>query len=283
MAYRRLLGPCIVLSAVGLVSGCGNSFAPVFERLRPVPESYVVGYGDTLSSIAWRYGLDYHKIAEWNQLDSPNLIYPGQRLWLRPAPIGLAETTIHSSPSMASARSTVSKPNPVPASQPRVRLRSTVMPTRSTSSSEPILTTQPPSQPVNLNETSIAQRVVGDVVWRWPTSGSVIRDYEPDVPGGKGIQIRGELGQLVRAASPGQVVYSGSGLPGYGRLIILKHSDDLLSAYGYLGKIFVEEGDKVQLGQSIAEIGTSNENRPILHFEIRRDGKPVNPLDFLPS
>jgi lipoprotein NlpD len=124
---------------------------------------------------------------------------------------------------------------------------------------------------------------VGDVVWRWPTSGSVIRDYEPDVPGGKGIQIRGELGQLVRAASPGQVVYSGSGLPGYGRLIILKHSDDLLSAYGYLGKIFVEEGDKVQLGQSIAEIGTSNENRPILHFEIRRDGKPVNPLDFLPS
>jgi lipoprotein NlpD len=145
------------------------------------------------------------------------------------------------------------------------------------------MATQSLSHPVNLKDTSVAQRMVGDAIWRWPTSGSVVRDYEPDVPGGKGIQISGELGQLVRAASPGQVVYSGSGLPGYGRLIILKHSDDLLSAYGYLGKIFVEEGDNVQSGQSIAELGTSNENRPILHFEIRRDGKPVNPLDFLPS
>jgi lipoprotein NlpD len=252
----------------------------VFERLRPVPESYVVDSGDTLSNIAWRYGLDYHEIAAWNQLKSPNLIYPGQRLWLRPAPIGSDNVAFRSS-SMSSAESTVFKSNPMPTLQSTVKPQA--VPARSISSSNPPLTTQPPSQPVNLNETPIAQRVVGDVVWRWPTLGSIVRDYEPDVPGGKGIQISGQLGQLVRAASPGQVVYSGSGLPGYGRLIILKHSDDLLSAYGYLGKIFVEEGDKVQLGQSIAELGASNENRPILHFEIRRDGKPVNPLDFLPS
>lgn len=282
MIYRGLLGVCIILTAVGLIAGCSSSFAPVFERLRPVPESYVVVSGDTLSSIAWRYGLDYHEVAVWNNLRSPNLIYPGQRLWLRPAPIIPADGGISPS-SVASARSPVSEPNSVAALQSKVKPQFTMVSTASTSSSKPLTTTQSSSQTVNLKETLAAQRVVGDVVWRWPTLGNIVRDYQPDVPGGKGIQISGELGQLVRAASPGQVVYSGSGLPGYGRLIILKHSDDLLSAYGYLGKIFVEEGDKVHSGQSIAEIGTSNENRPILHFEIRRDGKPVNPLDFLPS
>jgi lipoprotein NlpD len=118
--------------------------------------------------------------------------------------------------------------------------------------------------------------------WSWPMEGKVIRAYQPDMPGGKGIEIVGTLGQAVRAASLGEVVYSGSGLPGYGRLIIVKHSDNLLSAYGYLGRIFVKEGDKVEKGQSIAELGSSGENRPVLHFEIRQDGKPVNPLQFLP-
>ena len=103
------------------------------------------------------------------------------------------------------------------------------------------------------------------------------------MPGRKGIQISGELGQSVRAASKGEVVYSGSGLPGYGRLIIVKHSTAFLSAYGYLGRIYVKEGDMVEIGQAIAELGSSNENRPVLHFEIRQDGKPVNPLRFLPS
>jgi lipoprotein NlpD len=103
------------------------------------------------------------------------------------------------------------------------------------------------------------------------------------MPGGKGIEIGGRLGQPVKAASPGKVVYSGSGLPGYGRLVIVQHSGSLLSAYGYLGKILVEEGDRVQRGQAIAELGSNNENRPVLHFEIRQNGKPINPMRYIRS
>jgi murein DD-endopeptidase MepM/ murein hydrolase activator NlpD len=119
--------------------------------------------------------------------------------------------------------------------------------------------------------------------WRWPTQGRMVLGYNPALPGCKGIQISGRPGQAVRAAAPGQVVYVGDRLPGYERLIILKHSGNLLSAYGYLGKTFVQEGDRVKAGQTIAALGGSNTKRPVLHFEIRRHGKPVNPLDFLPE
>ena len=119
--------------------------------------------------------------------------------------------------------------------------------------------------------------------WRWPTQGQVVLGYNPALPGRKGIQISGRPGQAVRAAAPGQVVYAGDRLPGYGRLIILKHSGNLLSVYGYLGKILVREGNHVKSGQTIAALGGSNTKHPVLHFEIRRHGKPVNPLDFLPE
>lgn len=111
----------------------------------------------------------------------------------------------------------------------------------------------------------------------------MVRGFEPDVPGRKGIQIGGQLGQAVLAASRGEVVYSGSGLPGYGRLIILKHSNSLLSAYGFLGSILVKEGDIVDTGQPIAEMGASSESRPALHFEIRFNGDPIDPLRYLPG
>ncbi len=118
--------------------------------------------------------------------------------------------------------------------------------------------------------------------WLWPIQGQVVLGYNPALPGRKGIKISGKPRQAVRAAAAGRVVYAGSGLPHYGRLIILKHRDNLLSAYGHLGKILVKEGETIRSGQTIAKLGVGKTN-PVLHFEIRRNGKPVNPLNFLPA
>lgn len=263
MAHQHSGNITIFLCVLGFLSGCASPQAPVEERTPAVTESsYLVKRGDTLIAIAWRYGLNYRDIAKWNRLKSPDLIYAGQRLRLTPP-----EQNSH--PVITDrAQSFQAKP----------QRRSTVKTTAKKTSPQIAKTSL-----IQTPGSSTREQVVNNGRWRWPTQGRVVHTYEPDVPGHKGIQISGQLGQPVRAASSGQVVYSGSGLPGYGRLIIVKHSDNLLSAYGYLGKILVKEGDSVQMGQSIAELGTSNENRPILHFEIRQNGKPVDPLRFLPG
>ena len=211
------------------------------------PDRYQVVWGDTLIAIAWRYGLDYRDIAAWNRLKSPDVIYAGQTLRLRPP--GVVLTPEPSSPA----------------------------------DSQPVQTAKPASAPKKSSPKKTTESVASKQDWRWPIKGQVVRRFKPDVPGGKGIRIKGELGEPVRAASLGEVVYSGSGLPGYGKLIIVKHPNNLFSAYGYLQKIDVKEGDRVETGQKIAELGTSNENRSMLHFEIRKNGTPVNPLRYLPG
>lgn len=118
--------------------------------------------------------------------------------------------------------------------------------------------------------------------WQWPANGPVLRRFDADSTGKKGISIGGTLGTPVRAAAAGTVVYAGSGLVGYGRLIIVKHNDTYLSAYGHNKELRVNEGDAVRAGQVIAEMGSSGTNRIQLHFEIRRQGKPVDPLRYLP-
>jgi len=125
--------------------------------------------------------------------------------------------------------------------------------------------------------------VWGDwIVWRWPVDGPVLAGFEADEPGRQGLDIGGHMGQPVYAAASGVVVYSGSGLVGYGELIIIKHSDSYLSAYGHNSVRLVKEGQNVVAGQEIAEMGNSGAPRVELHFEIRKDGKPLNPQDFLP-
>ncbi len=118
--------------------------------------------------------------------------------------------------------------------------------------------------------------------WRWPVNGSVVSRFKATDPLRSGIKIAGSAGKQIRSAESGKVVYSGSGLIGYGRLIIVKHNENYLSAYGHNRKILVAEGDRVTKGQKIAEMGTANNGDPVLHFEIRRDGKPVDPLRLLP-
>lgn len=119
--------------------------------------------------------------------------------------------------------------------------------------------------------------------WQWPTDGKVIRGFSANDPGKKGLDIGGKPGQSVRATAPGQVVYSGGGLIGYGQLIIIKHDKDYLSAYAHNRKLLVKEDDRVRGGQQIAELGSTGTDRPMLHFEIRHQGKPVDPLKLLPK
>lgn len=116
--------------------------------------------------------------------------------------------------------------------------------------------------------------------WQWPTTGPILKPFGQD--GSKGVDIGGDLGQRVVAAAPGKVVYSGSALKGYGELIIVKHDDLRLSAYGYNRRRLVAEGATVAAGQAIAELGLGPEQKPLLHFEIRERGKPVDPLRYLP-
>ena len=123
----------------------------------------------------------------------------------------------------------------------------------------------------------------GGVAWRWPSDGKVIAAYVSGEPTRQGIDIGGTAGDAVRAAASGEVVYSGNGLIGYGELIIVKHNASFLSAYGHNRKRLVKEGDKVKAGQGIAEMGSSASSRDELHFEIRKNGKPVNPLEYLPA
>lgn len=125
-------------------------------------------------------------------------------------------------------------------------------------------------------------RAVGGINWRWPTRGEVIRNYRADDLSRQGIGIAGTSGQAVVAAADGQVVYSGSGLRGYGELIIIKHSAEYLSAYGHNRRRLVNEGEQVRAGQAIAELGRTGADRDMLHFEIRRGGSPVDPAGFLP-
>lgn len=284
MIYRHS-GILTTLVCMGwLLSGCAGSgpLPPVEEARRDPPAEYIVVRGDTLYGIAWRYGLDYRQVADWNRLANPDLIYPGQRIRLRPSH---AKSQAQDHPSVAFQGQSIREiPEPPPATASVNDSPNRFPEPRQETGSA----TKTPDQLASISpqtgrRTSDSERKVGERVWRWPAEGEIMRSYQPNVPGRKGIHIGGQLGQTVRAASPGQVVYSGNGLPGYGRLIIVKHSDTLLSAYGYLGSVFVREGDSVGIGQPIAEMGANSENHPALHFEIRQNGKPVDPLQFLPG
>ncbi|MCW5579408.1 MAG: peptidoglycan DD-metalloendopeptidase family protein, partial [Dokdonella sp.] len=139
-----------------------------------------------------------------------------------------------------------------------------------------------PSAPAPSTPAAAATATVGEVSWRWPAGGVLVGSFVAGDPTRQGIDLAGKAGDPVRAAAAGSVVYSGNGLVGYGELIIIKHNASFLSAYGHNRKRMVREGEQVQAGQVIAEMGSSSASRDSLHFEIRRNGKPVNPLDYLP-
>lgn len=219
-----------------------------------VPPSgvYVVQRGDTLFQIAFRHRLDWRDVAAWNRLGDGHRIYPGQQIRLTPPP-GAAARTATPPPRTP----TTAPPAPRPEAGRPASSAPTPAPARAAAAAPP--------------------------AWIWPAGGAVVWRFGESRRNPTGIGIGGRDGAEVRAAADGQVVYSGSGLIGYGQLIILKHNDSYLSAYGYNQALKVSEGERVRSGQVIALMGRGPADQPLLHFEIRVDGKPVDPARFLPS
>ncbi len=273
---RRIL---VLIVLFGLAA-CSGGYAPVAERSinstnsnsRPLPESgaYTVRKGDTLYSIAWRYSLDYRDLARLNNIDSRYLIYVGQTLRLRSDLPAVTKT----SPAGASLP-LVAKPlngNNPGGDTARAAGNSSKAPV-SVKPPEPSVTVKAPIKPPVVPSSALT--------WRWPAQGPLLNGFSSTAT--KGINIAGKAGDPVIAAGPGRVVYAGDGLRGYGILVIINHNQEFLSAYAHNSRVFVKENDMVNGGDKIAEVGSSGASRDMLHFEIRRDGQPVDPLRYLPK
>ena len=218
---------------------------------------HIVTKGDTLYSIAWRYNFDYKDLANWNQVKSPHTIYPGQMIRLKPVP----------------------KKKGLPLKKPAVIAKKTPA-----KKDIPRKITKPIQKKAKVATKKPGSKTIfpkGPVKWSWPAKGKIVKSNSPTSK--KGIDISGSSGQRIKAAAAGEVVYSGGGLLGYGKLIIIKHNETYLSAYAYNSKLLVKEGDRVNAGEAISEMGQDHSGRPVLHFEIRQNGKPINPSKYLPK
>jgi lipoprotein NlpD len=240
---------------------------PVAPQRQPVTTGqYVVKRGDTLFSIAFRYGWDWKALAARNSIPDPYTIHVGQTIRFD------GRSSSSGSVVAAAPQTTTSS-----TTSPSGSLKTTVIsrPVGVVPVVVPPVATTPATTPVIAGVKSASG-------WAWPTNGILIGKFSSNGSLNKGIDIAGDLGQPVLAASDGAVVYAGSGLRGYGELIIIKHSDTYVSAYGHNRRLLVREGQQVKVGQTIAEMGSTGTDRVKLHFEIRRQGKPVDPLEFLP-
>lgn len=257
MTRIALLGLTLTLGA------CGGHVYHVVER------------GETLYSIGWMYGYDYRQVAQWNDIDSPYYLRSGQRLRVAP-PTGVATTPLQE------YRPAKRRPAPVVAavgkgSTPPVAERSR------SASSRPTKLDKPATVVAKASAAAKKQVHYQMPRWRWPVREMrVLRTFSSGDPARQGLDIAGKLSAPVYAAAAGRVVYAGSGLVRYGKLIIVKHNEKYLSAYAHNHKLHVKEGDVIKAGQKIAGMGRTGASRVKLHFEIRRNGKPVDPLRYLP-
>lgn len=233
------------------------------------PDSYTVKKGDTLFAIGLEYGFDYKDIARWNNIAAPTYtIRVGQVLNLK-APAGAEATPITTVPAPASEGTVVSAIK-------------TEAPSQAKPLDEPVINpAETKTESAMPADTGTAKALEDETVdWGWPTAGKVITKFSDS---NKGVDISGSEGQPIVAAAAGKVVYSGSGLRGYGKLVILKHNKSYLSAYAHNSQILVKEGQDVAKGQKIAEMGNSDSDSVKLHFEIRKLGQPTDPEKFLPG
>ena len=288
-----------------LLAGCASKGqrAPVFERAEAEkksaataevarkkgqrekdwrPEVYVVQKGDTLYSIAFNYGFDYHELAELNRIQDPSLISIGQEIRLfpgRPAsanPSAMVEakpieSLLKEQPKVvkyAYSEAAMAQIEKVQEERPRHAMVASVE-------------SKPDTRPEAGADDGADEADETGLEWGMPAQGKLIGGFSESA-NRKGIDIAGTLGQPVFASAPGKVVYSGSGLRGYGKLIIIKHNKTYLSAYAHNDKILVKEGQSVARGQKIAAMGNTDTDKVKLHFEVRRLGKPVDPAKYLP-
>lgn len=237
--------------------------SPIRQSQPKYGATAVVRPGQTVYRIATENGITALDLALWNDIPPPYTIHPGQSLRLYPR-------AVNETPPRAPVQASTPVPRPV-----------------TPASSRPAPKVPAPAAPATTVEkpatTTPAAPMVSTLTWRWPAEGTVVSGFASGDPTRQGIDIAGKAGQPVRAAADGVVVYSGSGLVGYGELVIIKHNDQWLSAYGHNRARLVNEGALVKAGQQIAEMGRSGATRDMLHFEIRHNGKPVDPKAWLPE
>ena len=236
-----------ILIAILLLAGCAGNRAPVEQR---GPGWYTVKPSDTLYSIAWRYGLEHEQLAQWNGIGDNEPIFPGQRLRLL---------------------------KPYNQSTPAVSAGASIVPQADDKGSDSAATASSSTR-----AGSDTAGMANPSAWIWPTPGKPLNTFLATRLDRRGIEIAGKPGQAVVAMADGKVVYSGNGLAGYGNLIIIKHSETYLSAYAYCQERLVQEGASVKAGKQVATMG-QKDNLAKLYFEIRRNGKPVDPLKYLPK
>lgn len=299
MKTRQFLTLLIITA---LFAGCsvGKHRAPVHEGGKVDggsaddgdwrPEVHVVQKGDTMYSIAFNYGYDYHELAEMNGIKDPTLISIGQQIRLHPGKqaeensvesdvveVKQIENLLKEQPKLVkysySEKALAEIEKVQAASSPIVRTLATVGSPKDKPQAvaKPVAAAAPAA--VRVNEAKLD--------WGMPAQGKVIARFS-EAANRKGIDIAGTLGQPVVASAAGKVVYSGSGLRGYGKLIIIKHNETYLSAYAHNDQIHVKEGQSVTRGQKIAAMGSTDADQVKLHFEVRRLGKPVDPAKYLP-
>lgn len=311
------IGAVVVASALVGVAGCATSNpAPVVDRHAPAaaapalpqaspqpgptdarPEYHEVQKGETLFSIAFQHGIDYRELAQWNGLDDPNMLRIGQRLRLTPPegapvvteiapsegvvvmPLGASEATKPGRSISAAGTAGAMKSEPKAIKQPYSEKALAQL--QNPTADKTRIDTKPNAKAADTPPATGGTPSAEDgLEWAWPTRG------KPKVlftDATKGIDIAGTRGLPVTAAAAGKVIHVGSNLRGYGKLIIIQHSSMFLSAYAHNNQVLVKEGERVKKGQKIAEMGDSDTDQVKLHFEIRRFGKPVDPLRYLPS
>ena len=263
MCTSRLMRLITILFVMFLLSACISNkvYAPVTDAtmIDPIPKNgmHRVRSGESLYSIAWRYGLDSRTLAAQNHFRRPYHIHVGQIIYLKgQSPVSVSPQAEITSPSQKIYAVKKSLPKQTIENSSHVSLKKV--------SGEKLADFREPTAPVSS--------------WRWPAKGPVIAGFSDS---NKGINIGGHGGDPIFATAAGSVVYSGSGLRGYGNLIIIEHNRSFLTAYAHNSALLVKEGQRVKSGQKIALMGSSGTKRIMLHFEIRKDGKPVNPLSYL--
>lgn len=300
-AHLRL-GLVLALVSV-LAAGCvAKRPAPVIERApqtkaavpsaatvaKPAPprqpdaraEVYTVKAGDTLYSIALDHGLDYRELAAWNSID-PSRIRVGQQLRLTPpqgavvtSPLKTAPGSVEARPLGSSAPALVAENIKTQPKAVRVPYSDHAYAQMASLNPEPTPATKPAARPDSTRDED-------DLDWSWPSAGKIVSTFNDSTS--KGIAIAGRAGQPVVAGAAGRVIFSGTGIRGFGKLIVIKHNKTFLSVYGHNSELLVKEGQNVTAGQKIAEMGNTDSDQVKLHFEIRRFGKPVDPAKLLPD